>query len=149
MKKTYIAYGSNLDLWQMQRRCPTSRPIGRGILKGWRLVFKGSRTGSYLTIVKDPDGEVPVGLFEVRKEDELALDRYEGCPFFYQKIRQSVHTPDGVKTGFVYLMPEDAKYGIPSEVYMLTCMEGYDDFGFDHKYLQEALKESEERYGKR
>ncbi len=142
MKKIYIAYGSNLCLWQMQRRCPTAKPVSKGILKGWKLVFKGSRTGSYLTIVKDPAGEVPVGLFEVGKGDELALDRYEGFPIFYQKIRQTVSTEDGDVEGFVYLMPEDARYGIPTEVYMLTCMEGYDDFGFDHRYLFQALKES-------
>ncbi len=149
MKKTYIAYGSNLCLWQMRRRCPTSKPIGKGILKGWRLAFKGSRTGSYLTIVKDPDGEVPVGLFRVSREDEAALDRYEGYPVFYQKIRQTVSTQDGDVTGFVYLMPENAGYGIPSDVYAFTCLEGYDNFGLDHEYLYRALKESKERYDER
>ena len=49
-KRYYIAYGSNLNVRQMMMRCPTARLIGTSVIKDYRLMFKGSQTGSYLTI---------------------------------------------------------------------------------------------------
>ncbi len=148
-KRIYIAYGSNLNTQQMVYRCPTARRIGSGMLKGWRLAFKGLRTGSFLTILRDPDGEVPVGLFEVQEWDEEALDRYEGYPVLYQKIEQSVQTEKGQVKGFVYVMREDAEYGIPTGLYVKICLEGYEDFGFEDRYFWDALKESKEKSDER
>ena len=49
-KRYYIAYGSNLNVKQMIFRCPGARVIGTAKLEGYRLMFKGSRSGSYLTV---------------------------------------------------------------------------------------------------
>ncbi len=49
-KRYYIAYGSNLNVRQMRVRCPKATILGTANLKGWGLLFKGSKTGSYLTI---------------------------------------------------------------------------------------------------
>ena len=48
--KYYIAYGSNLNVQQMRWRCPGREDHWHGKLKDYRLLFKGSKTGSYLTI---------------------------------------------------------------------------------------------------
>ena len=48
-KRYYIAYGSNLNVRQMRMRCPSARIIGTSVLKDYELLFKGSKTGSYLT----------------------------------------------------------------------------------------------------
>lgn len=40
-RKKYIAYGSNLNLGQMARRCPTARVIGKGEIKDHELLFRG------------------------------------------------------------------------------------------------------------
>lgn len=77
-KKYYIAYGSNLNVRQMKQRCPSARIIGTANLDGWQLLFKGSQTGSYLTIEKKKGSTVPVAVWEITAEDEKALDRYEG-----------------------------------------------------------------------
>ena len=84
-KKYYIAYGSNLNIRQMRWRCPTARIIGTAELVGWRLLFKGSKTGSYLTIEPFAGSRVPIAVWDVTPEDELALDHYEGYPSFYYK----------------------------------------------------------------
>ncbi len=84
-KRYYIAYGSNLNVPQMRVRCPHATILGTANLKGWELLFKGSRTGSYLTIEECTDGTVPVVIWEVTATDEAALDRYEGFPNFYYK----------------------------------------------------------------
>ena len=87
--KYYLAYGSNLNLTQMFHRCPHARVIGHTSLSDMRLVFRGSKTGSYLTVEPDEAASVPCGVFAIQDDDELALDHYEGYPVFYQK--QTLH----------------------------------------------------------
>ena len=55
-KRYYIAYGSNLNVEQMHYRCPDARIIGTATLDDWTLLFKGSKTGSYLTIEQKEGG---------------------------------------------------------------------------------------------
>ena len=61
MKKYYIAYGSNLNVQQMKFRCPGAKVVGISVIKGYELLYKGSNTGSYLTIEKRKGGIVPDG----------------------------------------------------------------------------------------
>ena len=151
-KRYYIAYGSNLHVRQMRMRCPTARIIGTSVLEDYELLFKGSKTGSYLTVEKKPGGTVPVAVWEVTPEDEKALDRYEGFPNFYYKKELTLPIK-GIRTGkirkrrgFVYIMYENRPIGIPSIPYLQTCIQGYDDFGFDRVGLIDAyLKCGEER----
>ena len=147
-KRYYLAYGSNLNVRQMRMRCPTARMIGTATLENYRLMFKGSKTGSYLTIEPEEGCTVPVGVWEVSERDELALDRYEGYPTFYYK--KELELPiTGIRTGivrqrkaFVYIMHEDRLLGVPSNFYMRVCMEGYYDFGFNCETLWEAYEYS-------
>lgn len=85
MKRYYIAYGSNLNIRQMRIRCPHARVIGTAVINDYELLFKGSRTGAYLTIEPKEESEVPVAVWEVTESDEAALDHYEGYPLFYYK----------------------------------------------------------------
>lgn len=39
----YLAYGSNMNQTQMALRCPTARVVGISQLKGYELLFRGSR----------------------------------------------------------------------------------------------------------
>lgn len=135
MKRYYGAYGSNLNMQQMKRRCPGAKVLGQCNLEGYRLMFKGSKTGSYLTVEKAKGHKVPLGLWEVTEADELNLDRYEGYPSFYYK--KEIETSLGIV--FIYIMHEDRKLGFPSLDYVNTCLQGYDDFGFDDRILLEAL----------
>ena len=50
MKRFYIAYGSNLNVRQMRMRCPDAVIIGTAFIPDYRLLFKGSKSGNYLTI---------------------------------------------------------------------------------------------------
>lgn len=146
----YLAYGSNLNLRQMRSRCPDSRVIGWARLTGFRLVYRGSKTGSFLSIEPgkwpDPDG-LRVGIFEVPRLDELALDCYEGYPAFYQKYRvtlDKVYAFGGsrvVKRNLsvvYYALPTDHVLGLPSRRYNVVCSEGYRDFGFPESQLNLA-----------
>lgn len=145
MKRYYAAYGSNLNIPQMLRRCPSSRIIGTSEIPDYRLMYKGSKSGAYLTIEKAEGCSVPVGVWEVDDEDELALDHYEGYPSFYYKAELKLPIT-GICSGkvrtrrlFVYIMHEDRELAIPSLTYVRVCREGYKAFGFDEAVLDEAL----------
>ena len=49
-KRYYLAYGSNLNIDQMAWRCPDAVPLGTAEIPNYRILFRGSKTGSYLTI---------------------------------------------------------------------------------------------------
>ena len=91
-RRYYFAYGSNLNIQQMLARCPGAEIVGWAELKGHELLFKGSKTGSYLT-VEPGEGSVWIGVWSISAENEHALDRYEGAPKFYEKreIALDVH----------------------------------------------------------
>lgn len=143
MKKYYIAYGSNLNVQQMKYRCPDAKQIGTAWIHGYQLLFKGSKTGSYLTIEKAEKSKVPVAVWEVSEADERHLDVYEGCPTFYYKTKMEVAVKRRKIKTFVYIMHEERPIGIPSSSYIRTCVQGYRDFGFDLKYLRHAFDISE------
>lgn len=149
-EKLYLAYGSNLNIVQMIIRCPDAKFYGTAEIKDYELLFKGSKTGAYLTIERRKGSSVPVGVWAVTERDISALDRYEGFPAFYYKkeFRQQIWGRGGEDLGvrdcFAYIMREDRRIGIPSSVYINTCREGYKDFGFDINILMDAVKRSEE-----
>lgn len=145
-KRYYIAYGSNLNIEQMKMRCPNARLIGTAAIKDYHLLFKGSKTGSYLTIEPKAGASVPVAVWEVTEACELSLDRYEGYPAFYYKKDMTLDIR-GIKTGkirrrtaFVYIMHEERELGIPSHYYVKTCINGYRSFGFDEKHIFDAIE---------
>lgn len=149
-KRYYIAYGSNLNVEQMHYRCPDARIIGTATLDGWTLLFKGSKTGSYLTIEQKEGESVPVAVWEVSPTDEANLDRYEGFPHFYYKKEMDIHIK-GIKTGiirkrraFVYIMHEERPFGQPTRAYLNACAKGYYFFGFDTSRLIQAVHDSKE-----
>ena len=143
-KRYYLAYGSNLNMEQMQYRCPGAVPLGTAELEGYRLLFKGSKTGSYLTIEKADGFTVPVGVWAVTEADEKRLDCYEGFPHFYYKTEMDITYRDPLNkksrrvNAFVYIMREDRPFGIPSHMYVSTCSQGYTDFGFNQETLAQA-----------
>lgn len=159
--KLYIAYGSNMSMEQMRRRCPDAVLVGKGMLPEYHLLFKGSLTGSYATIeqgVGTPAG-VPVVLWRISHHDEDALDRYEGYPRFYYKTELTVHNVqlyDGFDyqagcmrfragedaVGMVYIMHEDRRLGVPSDFYFGQILDSYRAFGIDQTPMASAFEYS-------
>lgn len=151
-KRYYIAYGSNLNITQMRFRCPNARIIGTSVVPDYELLFKGSKTGSYLTIEPKAGASVPVAVWETTASDEFALDRYEGYPTFYYKTEMTLPIT-GIKSGkvrernvYVYIMHEDRQIGMPTIRYVQTCLEGYRAFRFDENTLYEAIEKSRRCY---
>ena len=149
-EKLYLAYGSNLNIAQMILRCPDAKYFGTAEIKDYELLFKGSKTGAYLTIERRKGSSVHVGVWAVTERGIRAMDSYEGIPAFYYKkaFKRQMWGKDGEDLGvhecFAYIMHEDRKIGIPSPIYVNTCREGYKDFGFDTDILMEAVQRSKE-----
>ncbi len=142
INKLYIAYGSNLNLSQMKVRCPSARVVGRSEIKNYELVFKGSKRNAVATIEPCHGSKVPVLIWDIRDEDEKALDRYEGYPNLYVKEEKEIILEDNPISAMVYVMTPGHDYGKPSEYYLETIEKGYADSGFNTDILYKALENS-------
>lgn len=138
----YVAYGSNMNVGQMRARCPGARLMGRGLLAGYRLAFRGHDGNCHATIEKAPAGRVPVLLWNITPADERALDRYEGFPSYYRKERVVVGHARRLLVGMVYVM-NGCDVGAPSASYYAVIQRGYADAGIDEAPLAEALREAQ------
>lgn len=145
--RLFLAYGDNLNTEQMEMRCPGATAIGAGVINGYRLMFKGSTSGNFLTIEQADGYEVPVGVYEVTEEHERSLDHHKEYPTCYYKknMRITIVDFDGNPMevdAFVYIMREERGLGAPSERYINTVKQGYADFGFDFQYVEQAIEYS-------
>ena len=144
MSKLYIAYGSNLHLEQMAHRCPTATPVCKGIIEDYTLVFRGSKTGAYATIIPKKGDYVPVVVWRIGKLDEMSLDRYEGFPtFYYKKNLRVLYDGHLYLNAMAYIMFDEAKIGKPSMQYLETCSQGYLDNGLDMVKFEEFIANNE------
>lgn len=140
-EKLYIAYGSNLSIEQMRRRCPTAKVVGKSILRNWRLRFRGGDNQAVATIERCKGYKVPVLVWKIQPRDEAALDRYEGYPYHYRKENLRI-TLNGKRVGaMVYIINEGGRpYNAPSEGYYDIIRRSYENLGFDLDILNEAAK---------
>ena len=130
----YFAYGSNLNHFQMKRRCKDSIFLKKYDLKEYRLNFRSKYRAA--DIEKKSNSIVPGALFEISKSDENKLDVYEDFPKLYKKIYFKYYN-NKVMT---YIMPKKTEFRYPTEKYLNTIKRGYKDCKLDKKYLTKALK---------
>ena len=139
--KNYIAYGSNMDVAQMARRCPDSKLIGKGTLKNYRFYFKGVNDRNYATVEKGKGSDLPILFWEISEADEKELDKYEEYPGMYNKEEVTVILENGEeKTGLIYVMPTSNPMHAPTKSYYRVIELAYKKFGFDLHILEEALR---------
>jgi len=140
----YFAYGSNLNLKQMARRCPDAQQIGSMKLDDWKLVFRG-----VADIIPSPGHGVQGAVWKLTPECEAALDHYEGIDGgMYRKEYIAIAPFDfgGVthEDLLIYVMNSE---GImpPSDFYYGVIRDGYRDFKLPQASLTAALEESYEK----
>ena len=141
-KRLYVAYGSNLNIRQMKYRCPDAKLYGTGVIEDYALQFKGLPHGAFATIAPKEGAFVPVAVWEISKQNEQALDRYEGYPSHYFKQNVSVQLDGEEVDAMVYIMNLKMNFGLPSPYYYGTVYEGYNDCGLDTDVLDKAVMES-------
>jgi gamma-glutamylcyclotransferase (GGCT)/AIG2-like uncharacterized protein YtfP len=98
----HFAYGSNMDVAAMTRRCPRSRLLGPARLVGWRFALMPS---GYATLVPDPRQRVHGALWDVAVADMPALDRYEQVAqgLYAKRSLRVLRPPAGAVQALVYL----------------------------------------------
>lgn len=135
----YIAYGSNLNIRQMEARCLSAKVHHVGRIPDYELVFKALGVCAYATIKPCKGAYVPVAVWRISLQDERNLDRYEGFPSHYYKKTLIVETGGDILEGMAYIMNEKAVYRLPSKQYYQVVAEGYHNFGLEEIVLQEAI----------
>lgn len=136
-----FSFGSNLNLEQMKARCPRAIPLGRLILPGWRLVFRG-----VADCIPEDGASCYGGVWRITPACERALDAYEGVDSgLYRKDYIPIKpTPKGEAEMLIYTMNSSGIFP-PSEHYLDVIREGYRDFRMPrkaHAALRRAVKES-------
>ncbi len=126
-QRLYFAYGSNINLDQMARRCPNAVPVMPVMLQNYELSFRGN--GGYATVLPKHGAKVHGLLWDLTPACEHALDFYEGFPRLYGKEMVTVRGGvDGQEYSVMaYTMtPANAKIlSEPSSAYFHSILQGY------------------------
>ena len=154
MTAKYFAYGSNLDLLQMKRRCPLSKLISKGMLPDHRLTFTRYAEGwdgGVADVIQDEGSEVWGLVFEISDSDLLRLDHYEGChkdqTSLYDRWKAVIDTPDGrIHDVWVYTVVEKEKFVQPTLEYLQIIKDAAARWDFPKGYftVNEISRNSEQ-----
>ena len=133
----YFAYGSNINLGQMEHRCPDASVVGPVALEGWELLF---RRGGFATISPKEGGKVHGLLWSLTPSCEQSLDRYEGYPHLYDKKMVTVRDGLGRSLSVMaYIMDERFRSPmLPTTTYYNGILEGYRQNGLPVSALKKA-----------
>jgi hypothetical protein len=132
----YFAYGSNLSLDQMARRCPNAKPVRAHRLDGWQLAF---RRGA--DIEPAPGGFVMGALWWLSPVCEEVLDHHEA------NYNRHHFILNGDLPGFgagayemlTYIRKDQSYIHPPPEHYAAKVRRGFADFGLATETLERAL----------
>ena len=132
----YFAYGSNLNHFQMKRRCKDSIFLKKINLKDFKLTFRSKYRAADIEPKKN--SIVPGALFKISKSDEKKLDVYEDYPILYKKYYFTYY---GTKV-MTYTMTKKTSFTFPTVRYLNIVKRGYTDCNLDKKFLKKALTSS-------
>jgi gamma-glutamylcyclotransferase len=127
----YFAYGSNLNKKQMMERCPDSRPQFTAILPNYKLVFVGwSRQwrGGVASIKPFRGERIRGALYEISEQCLRRLDRYEGYPGNYTRLKVTVFDEDNSFEAVTYVKAGQFEETPPSKEYLAVIQQGYRDW---------------------
>ena len=130
----YFAYGSNLNHFQMKRRCKDSVFLKKINLSNFRLTFRSKYRAADIEPKKN--SIVPGALFEISKSDEKKLNVYEDFPVLYKKYYFTYYG----KKVMTYTMNKKTPFRYPTERYLNVVKKGYKDCNLKIEYLKSGLK---------
>ena len=130
----YFAYGSNLNHFQMRKRCKDSIYLKKINLKDFKLTFRSKYRAADIEPKKN--SIVPGGFFVISKSDEKKLDLYEDFPILYKKYYFLYYG----KKVMTYIMVKKTPFKFPTEKYLNIVKKGYKDCKLNFEHLKKALK---------
>ena len=139
----------------MARRCPKSKFVGLGILRGWKWFISNHR---YANIVRSPKDLVYGLVYELSPSDEASLDQYEGVPLDYTKetaeikLRLADNGGNSDVQCLVYIDEKRVEEGEPWEEYVHRMSMGINDAAarglprwYINKYMRRFIPAEEKR----
>lgn len=119
-RHAYFAYGSNLCVEQMARRCPGAADPRPAVLPDhdWLINERG-----VATLEPFPGGSVHGVVWTITDEDLAALDSAEGVPDRYRRDRFTVHTDAGPVPAWLYI-DHRIEPGPPRPGYLERIIDG-------------------------
>ena len=131
----YFAYGSNLNHFQMKRRCKDSIFLKKINLSNFKLTFRSKYRAADIEPKKN--SIVPGALFEISKSDEKKLDVYVDFPTLYKKYYFNYYG----KKVMTYTMVKKSQFRFPTERYLNVVKKGYIDCKLNLKFLKQGLSD--------
>ena len=129
----YFAYGPNLNRKQLLECCPDSKTRFLATLHNYKLVFVGwSRQwrGGVASIKSFRGERVLGGVYEISEADLRRLDKYEGYPTNYNRMKVTVFNENGEAFEAVtYIKSGQLEEASPSKEYLAVIQQGYRDWG--------------------
>ena len=129
----YFAYGLNVSKQQMKAKLPDAKPICSAVLPNYKLVFVGwSRTyqGGVAGIRRVQGSKVSGAVYEIPEKDLSRLDKAEGVPADYSRIKVIVFDEDGTSMEAVtYIKTGQSEESKPSKEYAAVIYGGYREWG--------------------
>jgi len=129
----YFAYGSNLNHFQMKKRCKDSIFLKKINLKNFKLTFRSKYRAADIEYKKG--SLVPGALYEISKSDEKKLDIYEDYLILYKTYYFYYYG----KKVMTYTMIKKTSFAFPTERYLNIVKKGYKDCGLEIKFLIKLL----------
>ncbi len=129
---SYFAYGSNLCVNQMARRCPSAADPRPATLADhdWLINERGVAT------VEPFDGSQVHGVVWQLDDHDLAiLDSAEGVPVRYRRDRLTVHTDAGPAEAWVYI-DHRVDPGPPRPGYLERIIDGAQHHELPHRWIE-------------
>jgi len=132
----------------MTLRCPESKFIGLGVLRGWKWFINNRR---YANVVRSPEDLVYGLVYEISPSDEVSLDRSEGVPRAYTKesmgieLRLAENGKEVLAQCLVYIDERRVEQGEPWEEYVHRMNMGIDDAaekGLPEWYIEKYMRGS-------
>ncbi len=127
----YFAYGSNVCVRQMTRRCPDAGDPRPAVLgdHDWLINERGVATIEPLA-----GGQVHGVLWQVSDDDLDILDSAEGVPVRYRRDRLTVHTDGGPSPAWVYI-DHRVTPGPPRPGYLPRIIDGAIHHGLPQRWI--------------
>ncbi len=129
----YFTYGSNMNKKQMKERCPDSQPKFVATLPNYKLVFWGwarQWRGGVASIKSSRGDKVLGAIYEISERDLRLLDKYEGYPGNYNRLKITVFDEDGTKVeAITYIKAGQLEETTASAEYLAIMQQGYRDWG--------------------
>jgi phage replication-related protein YjqB (UPF0714/DUF867 family) len=129
---SYFAYGSNLCVAQMARRCPDAANPRHATLADhdWLINQRG-----VATVERFVDTHVHGVVWDVSDRDLATLDSAEGVPVRYRRDQLTVHTADGPSDAWVYI-DHRVEPGPPRPGYLERIIDGAIHHGLPHRWVE-------------